>query len=188
MRIIGGKWKRRKLNSSFNLKNSITIRPTTDRIKENIFNIVENLNNDNPLLGARVLDLFCGTGALGLEALSRGANFCHFIDNSPEAKRITLENINKLGTEKHVLFTRADILGLSINNNFESDIVFLDPPYGKDLCEQAISVLLKQGWVKRNAIFILEKEVSKKLNCDLRIIERRQYGKSEINILRSMDF
>ena len=81
MRIVGGKWRRRKLDSSFKLKNQSIIRPTSDRVKENIFNVVENLRTGNPLKGAQVLDLFCGTGAMGLEALSRGAHFCHFIDN-----------------------------------------------------------------------------------------------------------
>ena len=80
MRVIGGKWKRRRLESSFDLNKVSIIRPTTDRVKENIFNIIENLNTGNPLVGARVLDIFCGTGAMGLEALSRGADFCHFVD------------------------------------------------------------------------------------------------------------
>ena len=69
--------------------------------KENIFNVVENLRTGNPLKGAHVLDLFCGTGAMGLEALSRGADFCHFIDNSREAKRLTLKNVRKVGAEQN---------------------------------------------------------------------------------------
>ena len=187
MRVIGGKWKRRRLESSFGLKKSPMIRPTTDRVKENIFNIIENLNTGNPLVGARVLDLFCGTGAMGLEALSRGADFCHFIDKSIEAKRISLQNISKLGAEKYSLFTMIDILDLSHNDDLASNLVFLDPPYGKNLGDKAISVLLKYGWVNENAIFILEKETKNELSCDLKIIDQRKYGKTEINILSAFD-
>ena len=79
MRVIGGKWKSRKINILLKVSQNSIIRPTTDRVKENIFNILENLDNGNKILGARVLDVFCGTGAMGLEAISRGASFCHFM-------------------------------------------------------------------------------------------------------------
>ena len=187
MRVIGGKWKRRRLESSFDLKKLPMIRPTTDRVRENIFNIIENLNTGNPLVGARVLDLFCGTGAMGLEALSRGAEFCHFMDNSIEAKRISLENISKLGAEKYSLFTMINILDLKNNDDISSDLVFLDPPYGKNLGEKAIAVLLKYGWVNKDAIFILEKETRNELSCDLKIIDQRKYGKTEIIILSAFN-
>ena len=82
MRVIGGKWKSRKINSLYKASYNPFIRPTTDRVKENIFNILENLEVGNPILGARVLDIFCGTGAMGIEAISRGASFCSFIDYS----------------------------------------------------------------------------------------------------------
>jgi len=187
VRIIGGKWKRRRLESSFDLNKAPMIRPTTDRVKENIFNIIENLNTGNPLVGARVLDIFCGTGAMGLEALSRGADFCHFVDKSSAAKRISLLNISKLGAEKSSRFTMIDILDLSHNNDLASDLVFLDPPYEKNLGDRAISILLKYGWVKRHAIFVLEKEIKSELSCDLKLIDQRKYGKTEINILSAFD-
>ena len=188
MRVIGGKWKRRRLESSFGLNKASIIRPTTDRVKENVFNIIENLNSGNPLVGARVLDIFCGTGAMGLEALSRGADFCHFVDKSIMAKRISLQNIINLGAEKSSQFTMIDILDLSHNNDLASDLVFLDPPYEKNLGEKAMSILLKYGWVKRNAIFVLEKEIKSELSCDLKLIDQRKYGKTEINILCAFDF
>ena len=183
MRIVGGKWKRRKLESSFNLKKPIIIRPTADRVRENIFNIIENLNSGNPLWGARVLDLFCGTGAMGLEALSRGAGFCHFMDNSSLSRRITQENISKLGAEKHSIFTMTNILNLNQNHDDRNDIVFLDPPYGENFGERTIPVLLKFGWVNEGAIFILEKEAKTKLICGLKTIDYRRYGKTEVHIL-----
>ena len=82
MRVIGGKWKSRKINEHFKLSHNKIIRPTSDRVKENIFNILENLDIDNKIFWSKVLDVFCGTGAMGIEAISRGATFCHFIDKS----------------------------------------------------------------------------------------------------------
>ena len=93
MRVIGGKWKSRKINRLFKPSHNKIIRPTSDRVKENIFNILESLDIGNPIVGAKVLDIFCGTGAMGIEAISRGANFCHFIDKSLISRQITLENI-----------------------------------------------------------------------------------------------
>ena len=186
MRIIAGKWKSRKLESFFEQKNTSMIRPTTDRVKENIFNIIENLNMGNHLLGARVLDLFCGTGAMGLEALSRGADFCHFIDNSIQAKRMTMLNIRKLGADQNSMFTMGNILNLNHHDGIPSDIVFIDPPYGKNLCEKAISILWKYSWVKENTIFVLEQEVKVEGNYGLRIIDQRRYGRTNISILSGL--
>ena len=104
------------------------------------------------------------------------------------AKRISLQNIINLGAEKSSQFTMIDILDLSHNNDLASDLVFLDPPYEKNLGEKAISILLKYGWVKRNAIFVLEKEIKSELSCDLKLIDQRKYGKTEINILCAFDF
>ena len=184
MRIVGGKWKRRNLDSSFKFKNQRTIRPTSDRVKENIFNVVENLRTGNPLKGAHVLDLFCGTGAIGLEALSRGADFCHFIDNSREAKRLTMQNVRNLGAEQNSIFTKTDILDLNQNYGVVSDVVFLDPPYGKNIGTLAISLLLENDWVDGDTIFILEKEVNGQFSSELTIVDQRVYGGTEILILK----
>ncbi len=184
MRIVGGKWRRRKLDSSFKLKNQSIIRPTSDRVKENIFNVVENLRTGNPLKGAQVLDLFCGTGAMGLEALSRGAHFCHFIDNSREAKRLTLQNVRKVGAKQNSMFSMTDILDLDQNYGVVSNLVFLDPPYGKNLGTVAISLLLENDWVSDDTIFILEKEVNGQFSSELKIVDQRVYGGTEILILK----
>jgi len=188
VRIVGGKWKRTRLENLSNLDRNSLIRPTSDRVKENIFNILENFKRGNPLLGARVLDLYCGTGAMGLEALSRGSCFCHFIDNSLDSKRITQNNISKFDAENYSKFTLANILDLKYNKDLRSDIVFLDPPYGKNFFKKTISDLLKNNWVNENAIFVLEKESKINLSCDLDIIDQRKYGKTEINILTKLSF
>lgn len=184
MRIVGGKWRRRNLDSSFKFKNQRTIRPTSDRVKENVFNVVENLRSGNPLKGAHVLDLYCGTGAMGLEALSRGADFCHFMDNSREAKRLTLQNVRKVGAEQNSMFSKIDILDLNQNYGVVSNLVFLDPPYGKNLGTLTISLLLENNWVNSNTIFILEKEVNGQFSSELTIVDQRVYGGTEILILK----
>ncbi len=194
MRIVGGKWRRRNLDSSFKFNKQRKIRPTSDRVKENIFNVVENLRTGNPLKGAHVLDLFCGTGAMGLEALSRGADFCHFIDNSREAKRLTLKNVRKVGAEQNSMFSLTDILDLNQNDGVVSNLVFLDPPYGKNLGNLAISLLLENDWVNGDTIFILEKEVNGLFSSELTIVDQRVYGGTEIlilkleNVLNPVDF
>ena len=194
MRIVGGKWRRRNLDSSFKFKNQRTIRPTSDRVKENVFNVVENLRTGNPLKGAHVLDLYCGTGAMGLEALSRGADFCHFMDNSREAKRLTLQNVRKVGAEQNSMFSKIDILDLNQNYGVVSNLVFLDPPYGKNLGSLAISLLLENDWVNGDTIFILEKEVNGLFSSELTIVDQRVYGGTEIlilkleNVLNPVDF
>jgi 16S rRNA (guanine966-N2)-methyltransferase len=194
VRIVGGKWRRRNLDSSFKFNKQRKIRPTSDRVKENIFNVVENLTTGNPLKGAHVLDLFCGTGAMGLEALSRGADFCHFIDNSREAKRLTLKNVRKVGAEQNSMFSLTDILDLNQNDGVVSNLVFLDPPYGKNLGNLAISLLLENDWVNGDTIFILEKEVNGLFSSELTIVDQRVYGRTEIlilkfeNILNPVDF
>ena len=194
MRIVGGKWRRRNLDSSFKFKNQRTIRPTSDRVKENVFNAVENLRTGNPLKGAHVLDLYCGTGAMGLEALSRGADFCHFMDNSREAKRLTLQNVRKVGAEQNSMFSKIDILDLNQNHGVASNLVFLDPPYGKNLGTLTISLLLENNWVNSNTIFILEKEVNGQFSSELTIVDQRVYGGTEIlvlkfeNVLNPVDF
>ena len=184
MRIVGGKWRRRNLASPFKFGKQRTIRPTSDRVKENIFNLVENLRTGNPLKGAHVLDLFCGTGAMGLEALSRGADFCHFIDNFREAKRLTLQNVRKVGAEQNSMFTMTDILDLNQNYGVVSNLVFLDPPYGKNLGTLAISLLLENNWVNGDTIFILEKEVNGLFSSELTVVDQRVYGGTEILILK----
>ena len=194
MRIVGGKWRRRNLDSSFKFNKQRKIRPTSDRVKENIFNVVENLRTGNPLKGAHVLDLFCGTGAMGLEALSRGADFCHFIDNSREAKRLTLKNVRKVGAEQNSMFSLTDIIDLNQNDGVVSNLVFLDPPYGKNLGNLAISLLLENDWVNGDTIFILEKEVNGLFSSELTIVDQRVYGGTEIlilkleNVLNPVDF
>ena len=184
MRVIGGKWKSRKINGHFKISHNKVIRPTSDRVKENIFNILENLDIGNPIFGAKVLDIFCGTGAMGIEAISRGATFCHFIDKSLISRQITLENIHNLSCEKETQFSLKNILEIGVCNHEKADVIFLDPPYKENIAELSLLKLLKFGWIDENTLIILEKGKDECFKSDFQLIDSRIYGNTEILFLK----
>ena len=184
MRVIGGKWKSRKINEHFKKSYNKFIRPTSDRVRENIFNILENLDIGNSIFGAKVLDVFCGTGAMGIEAISRGAAFCCFIDKSLISRQITLENIHNLSCEKETQFSLKNVLEIGVCNNGTADIIFLDPPYKKNIAEVSILRLLKFGWIDKNTLIILEKGKGELFKSGFKLIDSRIYGNTEILFLK----
>ena len=136
MRIVGGRLRGRTLTAP----NSQAIRPTADRLRESLFNILAHAYGD-PVEGARVLDLFAGTGALGLEALSRGAGFVLFVDDGAEARALLRGNVDALGAGGASKVYRRDATKLGPAHPMEPfSLVFLDPPYGKGLAEPALDV------------------------------------------------
>ena len=184
MRVIGGKWKSRKINEHFKLSYNKLIRPTSDRVKENIFNILENLNIDNKIFGSKVLDVFCGTGSMGIEAISRGATFCHFIDKSLISRQITLQNIHNLSCEKETQFSLKNVLEIGVCNHETADVIFLDPPYKKNIAEVSILRLSKFGWIDENTLIILENGSEECFKSGFKIIDKRIYGNTEILFLK----
>ena len=184
MRVIGGKWKSRKINRLLKRSHNLEIRPTTDRVKENIFNIIENSNVSNQILGSRVLDIFCGTGAMGIEAISRGASFCQFIDKSNISKQITLDNISNFCCENETRFLLKNVLEIGESNLKKNDIVFLDPPYKKDIACKTIQKLLKFKWIDKNSLIVLEKSKDEIFSSNLQLIDNRIYGNTEILFLK----
>lgn len=150
MRVVGGRFRGRVLAAP----KSQSIRPTTDRARETLFNMLAARTG---ISGARVIDLFAGTGALGLEALSRGAAFALFVDNSAEAARIVLANIESLGVAGSTRIRRGDTQRLGRCGAEERyDIAFADPPYDKGLGEVAARALAEGGWLRSGALFVLE--------------------------------
>jgi len=182
MRIVGGCLRGRMLAGP----RSQFIRPTADRLRESLFNILAHAYGD-PVSGARVLDLFAGTGALGLEALSRGAAFALFVDNSAEARALVRENIAALGVGGVTRILRRDAtkLGLAqIHQPFS--LAFLEPPYGQGLGEQALAAARLGGWLRPHALVVLEDAMSGKfLPPDGFVeLERRVYDDTELIFLR----
>jgi 16S rRNA (guanine966-N2)-methyltransferase len=184
MRIVAGKFRGAQIEAP----KGLATRPTSDRVRQALFNVLEHGTPDFDFDGARVLDLFAGSGALGLEALSRGARFCVFIEESAEARASIRRNVEKLGLTGATKIWRRDATKLGEAGTLQPfDLVFCDPPYGKGLGEPAIAAAVGGGWVKQGAIAVLEER------ADLEIawpppfaeIDRRRYGDTAIAIARS---
>jgi 16S rRNA (guanine966-N2)-methyltransferase len=133
-----------------------TIRPTSDRVRGAIFNILTHAETGVAIDAARVLDLFAGTGALGLEALSRGAAFCLFVEKSAPARALIERNIDALGLGNRAEVRAADVMKLGPAPRAAFTLAFLDPPYGQDLAATALAVVAKGGWLAPGALAVIE--------------------------------
>src|SRR5438046_8641752 len=143
MRIVGGRLRGRALATP----KSHAIRPTADRLREALFNILVHAHGD-PISGARVLDLFAGTGALGIEAVSRGAAFALFVDDGAEARALLRQNVEALGVAAVTRIFRRDATKLGPAHPVEPfSLVFLDPPYGRGLAVKALVSAREGGWL-----------------------------------------
>lgn len=180
MRIVGGKFRGRTLAGP----NTQQIRPTADRLRESIFNILIHAYGD-PVSGARVLDLFAGTGALGLEALSRGAGFVLLVDDGAEARALIRQNVETLGAAGVTRIFRRDATKLgAVHPNEPFSLIFLDPPYGKGLAEKALVSAREGGWMTPDALIMVEEAKGAFRTPDgFEEIERRDYDDTEIVFL-----
>jgi len=162
------------------------VRPTADRLRESLFNILAHAYDD-PVSGARVLDLFAGTGALGLEALSRGAAFVLFVDDGAEARALLRQNVDTLGAAGATRIFRRDASKLGPAHPLEPfSLVFLDPPYGKGLAEQALAAARDGGWLAPDALMVVEEAKDADFTAPegFEEIERRAYDDTEFVFLR----
>ncbi len=183
MRVVGGRLKGRNLASP----SSREIRPTADRLRESVFNILVHAYGD-PIPEARVLDLFAGTGALGIEAVSRGAAFALFIDNSAEARALLRNNVEALGLGGATKIFRRDATHLGPVHPLEPfSLVFLDPPYGKGLAEKALASLREGGWLVPGALIVVEEAKASSFAAPdgFEQLERRVYDDTEIVFLKA---
>lgn len=182
MRIVAGRFKGHGLQGP----GDQSIRPTSDRLRETLFNILAH-TYDDILNGARVLDLFAGSGALGLEALSRGARFALFVDDGAPARAIIRANIEALGLTGATKLFRRDATRLGpVAPGEPYDLVFCDPPYGKGLGEQAIASALAGGWIAGRGLVIVEERraVPFAIPEGTMIVEGRAAGDSQLLFLR----
>jgi len=184
MRIIGGNLRGLKLADVGAGDAAAHLRPTTDRVRESIFNLLVNGTHGNPIPGARVLDLFAGTGALGLEALSRGAARVAFVDDGVAARALLRQNIDKARAMGATDVWRRDATRLGENRGPAYDLVFLDPPYGKGLGEQALSSALAGGWIAPGAMIVWEEAAPPPAVEGLERIDQRKYGDTTVTLLR----
>lgn len=155
MRIVGGRFKGRALAAP----KGRNTRPTSDRAREAMFNVLAHADWAPELEDARVIDLFAGSGALGLEAMSRGAGFCLFVETEAAARGAIRDNIDALQLFGHTRLHRRDATALGdkpANLGAPFDLVFLDPPYGKGLGETCLDRLVSGGWVHEDSLAVLE--------------------------------
>jgi 16S rRNA (guanine966-N2)-methyltransferase len=181
MRVVGGEFRGRPLAAP----RSDAIRPTTDRTREALFNVIAHRYGDL-LQGGRVLDLFSGTGALGIEALSRGASFVLFIEESVEGRGLIRANVEALGLQGRSKLFRRDATRLgTVGTMAPFDLLLADPPYGKGLAEKALASALAGGWLAPNAICVVEESADHDLAAveGLELVDRRIYGDTATHFL-----
>jgi len=182
MRVVGGRLRSRPIAGP----KGQGLRPTADRLREALFNILAHAYGD-PVSGARVLDLFAGTGALGIEAVSRGAAFVLFVDDGVEARALLRDNSETLGLGGVTRIFRRDATKLGPVAPLEPfTLAFLDPPYGKGLAEKALASARAGGWLKPEALVVVEESADAGFKAPEGYdeLERRAYDDTEFTFLR----
>ena len=183
MRIVGGALRGRTLSAP----RTPAIRPTSDRLRESIFDILAH-KFDDPVSGANVIDLFAGTGALGIEALSRGAKRALLVDEGSEARALLRANIDALGLGGVTRIFRRDATKLGDAPPGETfTLVFLDPPYGKGLGDRALCALVDGGWLAPGALVVIEETAQAQIALPekLTLEDLRRYGDTQFAFART---
>jgi 16S rRNA (guanine966-N2)-methyltransferase len=184
MRIVAGKFKGARIDAP----KGLATRPTSDRVREALFNVLEHGSPHVDFDGARVLDLFAGSGALGLEACSRGARFCLFVEDSAEARGAIRRNVEALHLTGVTKIWRRDATRLGDAGTLAPfDLIFLDPPYAKGLGAEALAAAVAGGWVADGAIAALEERADAEvaLPPEFQELEVRRYGDTKIVLARN---
>lgn len=183
MRIIAGKYRGKTLAAVGKGDAGAHLRPTTDRVRESLFNVLMGGAYGDPITGANVLDLFAGTGALGLEALSRGAAHVTFVDDGVKARALIRANIDLTRSQHDSTVFRRDATRLGEHRGEPFDLVFLDPPYGQGLGDKALQGAVQGGWIAPDALIIWEESAPPTVPQGFTQIDQRKYGDTTITIL-----
>ena len=186
MRIISGAFKGRSIVAP----QGQGTRPTGDKARQAVFNILEHAAWAPSLSGARVLDLFAGSGALGLEALSRGAGFCIFVETDADARGAIRDNVEALGLFGKARIHRRDATDLGpipAADGAPFDLIFLDPPYAKGWGEQSLASLLAGGWLAADALIVFERgsDEADPVTPGYESLDARDYGAARVHFLRA---
>ncbi len=184
MRIVAGELRGRPIRTP----EGQDVRPTSDRARQAIFNILEHAPWSEGVEGRRVIDLFAGSGAMGLEALSRGAPRCLFVDVSETSMAAVRANLEAFGLDERARLMRQDAtrLGLRHEGRPRFDIAFLDPPYRKDLAGPTLAALHAGGWLAVGAVVVLERASGEEeiTTPGFELLDQRRYGAAEVSFLR----
>lgn len=186
MRIVGGSHRGRRLLAP----EGEAVRPTSDRARESLFDLLTQgrvTGGGNALIDARVLDVFAGTGALGLEALSRGAAHATFMEMAPAALAALEQNIQTLGEQRRTKVMAGNALSPR-PAPAPCQVILLDPPYGKDLAAPALVALQASGWIAADALLVVEMEKSEVFTAPegFTLVDERRYGRAKLVFLRSV--
>jgi len=184
VRIIAGDFRGRALTSVGKGDQAAHLRPTTDRVRESLFNIIGSGRFDDPLTNARVLDLFAGTGALGLEAMSRGAEQLCCIEMGSKSLSILRKNIEICSVSAQTQVKKMDATRLPKCDAAPYSLIFLDPPYGKGLGEKALLSAARQGWIATDALIIWEDGSEVSPPGGFSILDQRRFGATHATFLR----
>ena len=182
MRIVGGRFRGRPLAGP----STDAVRPTSDRLRETLFNVLAH-SYDDPVAGARVIDLFAGTGAMGLEAISRGAKFALFVDIGADARALIRQNVEQLGLGGATRLFRRDATRLGpAGPSGVFDLLFCDPPYGRELAGPALAAAAEGGWLAPGALAVVEERAGAgpALPPGFEELERRVWGETEVTFAR----
>lgn len=183
MRIIAGRWRGLRLAAVGKGDAAAHLRPTADRVRESLFNVLGGGAFGDPLGGAVVLDLFSGTGALGLEAVSRGADQVTFVENGRKGATLITENIRLTGAGGAARLLRRDATRLPACPGPAADLVFLDPPYGKDLGAKALRSAVVGGWISSGALLVWEEAGPQNAPDGFTLRDTRRYGDTHVTFL-----
>ena len=173
MRIISGKYKGKK-QDGFDIEGT---RPTMDRVKESLFGIIQNNLKDSICL-----DLFAGSGSLGIEALSNGASICYFVDKNKQILNILKNNLK--GIENSILIEKEYLMALEELKNKKFDVIFLDPPYKDNLITPSIKKIIELNMLNKDGIIVCEYE-NEDIKCDLKLIKDKKYGSKKVKIYKN---
>ena len=183
MRIVGGRFRGLGLAPVGKGDQKAHLRPTTDRVRENLFNLLAGGRFGDPVDGAEVLDVFAGTGALGLEALSRGAACVTFIENGRAALALLEANVDRARAAADCRILRRDACRPGVPDGDPASLVFLDPPYGSNMGARALGKLSTGGWLSDEALVIWEDSADQSLER-FKKIDARSYGDTWLTFLR----
>ena len=187
MRIISGKFRGLKLHSPTNIE----IRPTSDRLRESLFSIINSNKYDVNIIDANVIDICTGTGALGIEALSRGAKNLYLIDNEQNSLDIVKTNLSKIKSydiESSVYIRKADANKPFKNINLIFNIVLIDPPYNSSIIQQCLPLLKEYNLIDKNSLVFAETSKQETISVEnFKVLDTKFYGKSKLTIMKLLD-
>lgn len=180
MRVIAGKWRSTALAALGKGDAGAQLRPTSDRVRESLFSM---LTHHGVIEDARVLDLFAGTGALAFEALSRGSEYAVLVENGRVGQKLIAENITKLRAKDEVRVFKHDATKLPAWTETPFDLVFLDPPYGRDMGQKALKAAAAGGWIAQGAMIVWEEAAPMQPLEGFELEDHRKYGDTHVTLL-----